>query len=276
MTSISVVSPQWLALRAAADDAARSPELAGELARLLAAGSTIDDGLTIHDLGSGSGAMTRWLAPRLPGPQRWVLHDGDAGILSHVELRSVADDAGRPVEAELSVEELAQLTPWELEGASAVTASAVLDVVTWSEGERIVAACVTAGAPALFSLTVTGEVRLYPADPVDTVIRDAFNAHQRRVSGGLRLLGPDAVPAMAELFAASGWRIRRAPTPWRLGPDDPLLIHQWLDGWVDAAIDQRPALTGVAEDYRRRRRAAVAAGSLRVIVSHEDVLAWPA
>ena len=28
--------------------------------------------LVIHDLGGGSGAMGRWLAPRLPGPQHWV------------------------------------------------------------------------------------------------------------------------------------------------------------------------------------------------------------
>ncbi|MHA7984367.1 SAM-dependent methyltransferase [Rathayibacter sp. CAU 1779] len=276
MTSISIVSPQWLALRAAADDAARSPELAAELRRLLAHGSVPSAGLAIHDLGSGSGAMTRWLAPLLPGPQRWVLHDGDAGILSHVELRSVVDDAGRPVEADLSVEDLAQLARSAFDGASAVTASAVLDVVTREEAERIVAACVAAGAPALFSLTVTGDVRLYPADPLDAVIRDAFNDHQRRTAGGRRLLGPDAVPLLARLFAAAGWRIRLAPTPWRLGPDDALLIHAWLDGWVDAAIEQRPALIGVAEDYRRRRHAAAARGSLRLIVSHEDLLAWPA
>ena len=35
--------------------------------------------LVIHDLGGGSGAMGRWLAPRLPGPQHWVVHDRDAG-----------------------------------------------------------------------------------------------------------------------------------------------------------------------------------------------------
>ena len=36
----------------------------------------------VHDLGSGTGSMARWLAPRLPGPQHWVLHDRDAGLLA--------------------------------------------------------------------------------------------------------------------------------------------------------------------------------------------------
>ena len=58
------VSPEWLALREPADAAARSAELAERLARHLPAAGR----LVIHDLGGGSGAMGRWLAPRLPGP----------------------------------------------------------------------------------------------------------------------------------------------------------------------------------------------------------------
>jgi len=70
------VSPEWLALREPADAAARSAELADRLARHLPAGP-----LLIHDLGGGSGAMGRWLAPRLPGLQHWVMHDRDADLL---------------------------------------------------------------------------------------------------------------------------------------------------------------------------------------------------
>ena len=80
------VSPEWLVLREPADAAARSAELAERLARHLPAAGR----LVIHDLGGGSGAMGRWLAPRLPGPQHWVVHDRDADLL---EL-AVADPAG--------------------------------------------------------------------------------------------------------------------------------------------------------------------------------------
>ena len=55
-------------------------------------GTCAADRLVIHDLGGGSGAMGRWLAPRLPGPQHWVVHDRDPDLL---EL-AVADLPGRP------------------------------------------------------------------------------------------------------------------------------------------------------------------------------------
>jgi hypothetical protein len=71
------VSPGWLVLREPADAAARSAELADRLRQHLPAAGQ----LVIHDLGGGSGAMGRWLAPRLPGPQHWVVHDRDAGLL---------------------------------------------------------------------------------------------------------------------------------------------------------------------------------------------------
>ena len=71
------VSPEWLRLREPADAAARSAELAERLGRHLPAAGP----LVVHDLGGGSGSMGRWLAPRLPGPQHWVVHDRDADLL---------------------------------------------------------------------------------------------------------------------------------------------------------------------------------------------------
>src|SRR5215208_1357439 len=71
------VSPEWLLLREPADAAARSVELAERLGRHLPTAGLLE----IHDLGGGSGAMSRWLAPKLPGPQRWVMHDRDEDLL---------------------------------------------------------------------------------------------------------------------------------------------------------------------------------------------------
>jgi len=70
------VTPGWLALREPADHAARSRDLAARIRGLVP-----DGPLVIHDLGSGTGSMARWLAPQLPGPQTWVLHDRDAALL---------------------------------------------------------------------------------------------------------------------------------------------------------------------------------------------------
>src|ERR671923_40370 len=89
------VSPDWLYLREPADAAARSAELADRLGRHLATARRF----VIHDLGGGSGAMGRWLAPRLPGPQHWVVHDRDADLL---ELAAAAPAAGVTVEVRRS------------------------------------------------------------------------------------------------------------------------------------------------------------------------------
>ena len=83
------VSSDWLALREPADAAARARDLAERLRRELPAAGR---GL-IHDLGCGSGAMGRWLAPLLPGPQHWVLHDRDADLLT---LAAAASSGPRP------------------------------------------------------------------------------------------------------------------------------------------------------------------------------------
>ena len=69
------VSSQWLDLREPADAAARSRDLVEHVRRQLPAAGR----LVIHDLACGSGSMGRWLAPLLPGPQLWVMHDRDAG-----------------------------------------------------------------------------------------------------------------------------------------------------------------------------------------------------
>src|SRR5215213_10173715 len=136
------VSPEWLLLREPADAAARSAELAERLGRDLAAAGR----LVIHDLGAGSGAMGRWLAPRLPGPQHWVLHDRDAELL---ELAVVGAPAEVTVEARRS--DVTRLAPHDLAGADLVVASALLDMLTPDELAAMLAAC--AGIPMLLVLT---------------------------------------------------------------------------------------------------------------------------
>jgi hypothetical protein len=252
---MSVATPQWLELREQADAAARSEELAERLARHLPAGP-----LTIHDLGGGSGAMGRWLAPRLPGRQHWVVHDRDERLL---ELAAAAPPAGAGVEARRS--DITRLAPEDLGGASCVTASALLDMLTADELARMLGAC--AGLPVLIALTVTGGVTLTPADPLDERLSASFNAHQRR---GCRL-GPDAVAAAAEQLR--GEVVVRS-SPWRLDAADDLTT-EWLGGRIAAACAQEPALADEAGAYRDRRLAQAAAGELAVTVDHADLLALP-
>jgi hypothetical protein len=250
------VSPEWLALREPADAAARSTELAERLARDLVGP------LVIHDLGGGSGAMGRWLAPRLPGPQHWVVHDRDADLL---ELAVAA--APGPVTVEARHSDITRLTLDDLAGASLVTASALLDMLTADELARILGACI--GRPMLLALTVVGRVALTPPDPLDARMRAAFNDHQRR--GGR--LGPDAVSAAVEELGGAELVVR--PSPWRLDAAHAELAAEWLRGWVAAACEQEPALAAEAGAYLDRRLAQAAAGALAVTVDHADLLVLP-
>jgi hypothetical protein len=255
------VSPEWLVLREPVDAAARSAELADRLRRHLASAGR----LVIHDLGGGSGAMGRWLAPRLPGPQHWVVHDRDADLL--MLAAAPPDRAAVTVEARRS--DVTRLTPRGLAGASLVTCSALLDLLTEEELFRMLRACT--GRPMLLTLTVAGRVTLTPADPLDARIGAAFDAHQRR--GGL--LGPDAVAAAVEELGGTGSEVLVRPSPWRLGAAHAGLAAEWLGGWVAAACEQEPALVVEAGSYRDRRLEQAAAGELAVTVDHADLLVLP-
>lgn len=265
-------APEWLRLREGADAAARARDLLDPLRIRLANLPGRTGALTVHDLGCGTGSMGRWLAPRLDAGQHWVLHDRDPYLLHFAAVgspRSAAD--GSRVTVETRRGDVALLTPDALAGASLVTASALLDVLTREEVAALADACVGAGCPALLTLSVAGRVELTPADPLDAEITEAFNAHQRRAG----LLGPDAVAAAREAFAERGAAVQVQSSPWRLGPEESALTEQWLRGWVGAAVEQRPELRDRAERYLRDRLAACAAGELRVVVHHHDLLALP-
>ncbi|WP_031467488.1 hypothetical protein [Sciscionella sediminilitoris] len=242
-------SADWLALREPADAAARSRELA-ELIRL--PGHAV-----IRDLGAGTGSMGRWLAPLLSGKQsgeqHWILHDRDPELLAAARL---------PVSWETAAGGL----PAEFAGTSLVTASALLDLLDTAQLDALATGCVAAGCPALLTLTVIGEVRFTPADPLDAELEQAFNAHQRRHTG----LGPDAAAAAADSFARAGARVHRRPSPWRIEAPS-ALAGEWLRGWVSAAVEYRPELAGPAEEYLAHRLAT----PFSVTVGHEDLLAIP-
>ena len=257
-----VCTPGWLALREPADAAARSAELAEQVRRLAPT--------VVRDVGCGTGSMGRWLAPRLPGPQQWILHERDPGLLE----RAVA---GMPatIVAQGRPGDITDLRAADLAGTSLVTASALLDLLTADEVDALAAACAAAGCAVLLTLSVTGHVEIAPPDPLDAVLAAAFDDHQRRTVDGRRLLGPDAGPVAEQALTRHGMTVLTRPSPWRLGPDSAELAEEWLRGWISAAVAQQPGLAAEAGRYLRRRLVASAAGVLRVTVGHVDLLAVP-
>jgi SAM-dependent methyltransferase len=216
-------SETWLGLREPADAAARSKDLV----RLLPGGIR-----TIRDLGCGTGSLGRWLAPQLPAPQHWIMADRDPALLEHAAANMPFD--GVTVTTELS--DVTALTAADLDGTDLVTCSALLDILTAEGIESLVRACADSRTPALFTLSVTGQVTLDPPSPDDQAVEDAFNEHQRRESK----LGPDAPQVARAVFEKAGATVVTRDTPWRLGASE--LTLQWLRGWVGAAREQRPDL----------------------------------
>jgi hypothetical protein len=114
-----------------------------------------------------------------------VIHDRDEDLLA---LAVAAPPAGVTVEARRSTSRGCRRD--ELDGASVVVASALLDMLTADELAGMLAGC--AGRLTLIAMTVTGRVTFAPEEPLDARLSAAFNDHQRRDGR----LGPDAVAAV--------------------------------------------------------------------------------
>ena len=158
--------------------------------------------------------MGRWLAPLLAGPQHWVLHDRDADLLALAAADAPGPAAdGAPVTVEAKRTDLARMDARDLTGATLITASALLDMLTAEELDRLAGLCAGAGCPILLTLSVIGSVEITPADPLDRRVAAAFDAHQRRTTERGRLLGPDAVDFAARGVPPTGRRGPRPPQP---------------------------------------------------------------
>jgi SAM-dependent methyltransferase len=289
---------EWLALREPVDHRSRSADLLGPLAEWWSARPS----RRVLDLGSGTGSNLRYLAPRLPGEQRWTLVDQDTALLDRATGTAidVVGVAGvERVSGDLEREGLALVA-----GADLVTASALLDLVTDEWLERLVEACRTAGSAALLSLTWDGGITWddpnsdpgpdsrsdsHPDpddvgsgdghdddqdEPTDRLVADAVRNHQLRDKGIGPALGPAAGPAAADAFRAAGYDTWLLPSPWRLGTGDELLTRALVDGWATAASEERPGDAPLIRDWAERRRPADLA-RFRLEVGHVDLLALP-
>lgn len=277
-TEPDTFSPDWLALREAADHRSR----AGALVDRLRAEWRAQGWTRIVDLGSGTGSNLRYLAPRLPGPQQWTLVDHDAELLARAGAAGTAAEVRR-VHGDLTAAGLPAAARADL-----VTCSALLDLVPEDWLRRLARACRAAGCGAYLALTYDGVLQWSAAgsgddgpdgaaDPDDAAIRDAVNAHQRRDRGPATALGPDAAAAAAAHFRAAGYRTWRLPSPWRLGPGDRALALALIDGWENAALDLSPPAAEARRTraWARRRRRTATAGRFGLTVGHQDLLALP-
>jgi hypothetical protein len=265
----AAVDPGWLAARVAADTAARAatlstllPELTNHLIKV----ADHEDNIEIIDLGAGTGANQRWLAPQLPFRQRWIHLDHDPVIsrsLPQPDETLIINDG---------VDALARLLAGRNGDRRLVTCSALLDVLTTAQLDAVCRALIDNHAPALLSLTVTGTLRVVPSDPADQLLLEAFNDHQRRAGRA----GPEATSLATSTLRAGGFTVRCQETPWRLTASSGQgFVAQVLQDRLHAAVAQDPALAPTAAAWLDLRRAQLAVGVLRIDLGHCDILALP-
>ena len=279
---------EWLALREAADWAARSESLVRRV------NAAIPSSGVVHalDLCTGTGSNIRYLMDRLPGHQRWLVVDRDATLLAEIPARlaSWAHSGDRTVrttekkshihgdgfdcDVETRQVDLDQLGSAIFEGRHLVTASALLDLVSEQWLRTLATCCREAGAAALFSLTYDGRSSCDPSEPEDDMVRDLLNLHQRTDKGlGGPAAGPAAWAIAERVFAAAGYQVESAPSDWLIEPTEQAFQRMLITGWAHAATEIAPLQADTIADWLRRRLGHVAAGRSRIVVHHVDMAA---
>lgn len=269
---MSGFAADWLALREPADAAARASDLVDHLAWQEARPRTI------VDWAAGTGANMRYLAPRLPGGQRWRLLDHDSALLDRVAActSALAAADGSAVSWQTEVRDLAALDDDCFAGADLVTASALLDLVGSSWLAAWINSVCDFQVPLVVALSYDGRLAWQPAESGDADIRRAFNAHQRQQSPfGEPALGWAAANTAESLLQRVGYTVRRSSSDWHLGPDQRPLLEELISGWSAAAAEQEPASTSAFAAWAERRRRQAQAGRLSAQVGHSDILGQP-
>lgn len=278
----------WLALREAIDVDSRHAGLAARVIETLPS-----DVVRVLDLGTGAGSNVRYLLPRLPARQRWLVTDRSHALLTHLQNRTAAWATARQY---MTTFETAGLTiagtdrqchltaraidldtlPGELfTGQHLVTASALLDLVSDQWLDILAAQARDAGAALLFTITYNGQSACTPVEPEDEWVRALVNAHQLTDKGlGGPAAGPGAVATAVQRFIAAGFVVEQQPSPWLIPPQAGALQCLLVEGWAAAAAEMAPADAAQIADWCRRRLEHVSSGRSSIIVGHDDIGAW--
>ncbi|MCS6779812.1 MAG: class I SAM-dependent methyltransferase [Geminicoccaceae bacterium] len=267
---MSGFSADWLALREPFDAAARAAATEASLA-LWAKGR--GGPLRIVDLGAGTGANLRHLAPCLPVAQAWTLVEHDPALIAAGEARLPATGAVRAAYRRADL--VAELEAVLEEPCDLVTCSALLDLVSADWLERLVRIVRARDLALLAVLTYDGRVHLEPAHPLDEEAIALVNRHQRTDKGFGPALGPEAGIALARALHGAGDAPLLALSDWDAGPGDRAFQRALVEGWAEAASAIAPERAPAIDSWRRDRLRAIEAGGARARVGHVDLLRLP-
>ncbi|WP_421994182.1 class I SAM-dependent methyltransferase [Roseococcus sp.] len=282
----------WLELREPFDAAARDPGLAELLMQ------HVDETARPRflDLGAGTGSLTRWLGHFVGRPHSWILADADAELMSRAfdSMMEAADEVGWkatwPQKKALLMH--SPQGAWRIEGiltnlaeapdslpldkVDVVTCSALCDLVSEAWLERLAEAMAQRRLPFYAALNVSGRERFTPPLPGDALVARGFLRDQRRDKGfGGIALGPEAPAVIARVFAAQGYTVHRAPSPWIVPRQAHEMAYELALGHAEAALRHERRGAAQIREWAETRGLQADDGKLAVRVEHQDLLCLP-
>jgi SAM-dependent methyltransferase len=265
-------SAEWLALREPIDAAARNSSITNRLAALLRTRSAAN---RCFDLGCGTGANARYLAPQIAGPQEWTLLDADEQHLQSArDLAATLGRAGVTV-ATRRLDLARNLDELKFEQGAVVSASALLDLVSADWLARLLQRCCASNAIVLFALSYDGRIDFEPRDPDDDMIRALVNRHQTTDKGFGPALGPAAATFACARLEALQYQVLCSSSDWVLDRSHARVQEALLRGWVQAAHEIAPVERDRCERWLDTRLGYLDRGQSAVRVGHRDVIGWP-
>jgi SAM-dependent methyltransferase len=301
-SAFSAFSAGWLQLREPHDHVARAAAAAAIGEGWIAAlhGNRRGPGLQVLDLGCGTGATLRQLAPRLGGVQHWRAFDHDEALLAAwpAAMRCWARHEGHRVIEQgdrLRIEgdrfaasvtrhrvDLARgLAALPLADADLLAATALLDLVSSAWLAELIERAARGPAVLCLGLVVDGRIEWTPAldreggGAEEAQVAAAFAAHQGRDKGFGPALGAHAPAVARGLLEQAGYAVTEGRSDWVLQGSGAgaALQAALIEGIARAALEQAPGQAASIERWRRLRAAAVERTCLRV--GHVDLVAVP-
>jgi SAM-dependent methyltransferase len=252
----------WLTRREPYDRRARNPKVLKAVVASLQHTSV----LGIVDLGCGTGAMLRDLAPRFAARQHWRLIDNDLDLVG----RAAASDVPFGITVTAMPLDLSRDLEAALDGSlDLVVTSALLDLVSEAWLERLAVETAARNLPFYAALSYDGRAEFDPSDPFDEAIMAALNTHQRTDKGFGPALGPDAASSAIARLRSLGYIVVHGPSDWVVAPDDVDMQLTLLDGWAGAARAAGASRANTMA-WLKRRRDLVLTGRSSIRVGHVD------